>query len=73
MGAWEEYVNELEDIRVLDDGRLLVYLTEKARGRSSGVEMTWSVAAIVEIEDGLVTRYTGMDRDEALRRLGLAE
>ncbi len=73
MGAWEEYVNELEDVRVLDDGRLLVYLTEKARGRSSGVEMTWSVAAIVEIEDGLITRYTGMERDEALRRLGLAE
>ena len=35
--------------------------------------MTWSVAAIVEIEDGLITRYTGMERDEALRRLGLAE
>ena len=73
MGAWEEYFNELEDVRVLDDGRLLVYLTEHARGRSSGVEMTWSVAAIVEIEDGLIRRYTGMERDDALREAGLAE
>ncbi|MBN1528585.1 MAG: nuclear transport factor 2 family protein [Thermoleophilaceae bacterium] len=73
MGAWDEYVNELEDVRVLPDGRLLLHLKEVARGRTSGVDLTWSVAAIVEIENGLITRYEGMERDEAQRRVGPAE
>jgi ketosteroid isomerase-like protein len=73
MGAWEHYSNELEEIRVLPDGRLLVFLKEVARGRSSGVDMTWSVASIVEIRDGLIQRYTGMERDDALREVGLLE
>ena len=73
MGAWDEYSNELEDDPGAAGRPRAGLLDEWARGRSSGVEMSWSVAAIVEIEDGLITRYTGMDRDEALRRLGLAE
>ena len=72
MGAWDEYSNELEMVRVLPDGRLLLHMTEVARGRSSGVDLTWSVAALVELEDGLIKRYEGMDRDEAERRAGLA-
>ena len=71
MGAWDEYINELEEVRLLPDGRVLVLLKEVARGRSSGVEMTWSVAALVEIRDGLIVRYEGMERDEALRAAGL--
>ena len=71
MGAWDEYENELEDLRVLPDGRILLYLKEVARGRSSGVDLEWSVAALVEIEDGLIRSYVGMERDEAERRVGL--
>jgi ketosteroid isomerase-like protein len=72
MGAWAEYTNTLEEIRPLPDGRVLVLFTEVGRGRSSGVETTLNPGALVEFEDGLIRRYTGLDRDEALREAGLA-
>jgi ketosteroid isomerase-like protein len=71
MGAWAEYSNELEEIQVLPDGRLLVFFNEVGRGRISGAETTLNPAALVEVRDGLITRYEGMERDEALRTAGL--
>jgi hypothetical protein len=72
MGAWDEYSNELEMVRVLPDGRLLLHMTEVARGRSRGVDLTWCFAAHEVLEYRLIKRYEGMDRDEADRRAGLA-
>ena len=72
MGAWSEYRNELEEIQVLPDGRLLVFFNEVGRGRISGAETTLSPAALVEIRDGLIVRYEGMEREDALRAAGLA-
>ena len=73
MGAWAEYSNELEEIRVLPDGRLLVLFDEVAVGRGSGARTELHPGALVEFRDGLIYRYRGMERDEALREAGLAE
>jgi ketosteroid isomerase-like protein len=72
LGAWSEYRNELEEVRALPDGRLLVLFTEQGRGRSSGVETSLSPGALVEIRDGMIYRYEGMERPDALRAAGLA-
>jgi ketosteroid isomerase-like protein len=73
IGAWAEYRNDLEEVRVLPDGRLLVLFTEVARGRSSGAVTELNPGALVEIRDGLIARYEGMERDEAMRAAGLVE
>ncbi len=72
IGAWSEYSNELEEIRVLPDGRLLVLFNEVGLGRSSGARTELNPGALVEIRDGLIVRYEGMERDEAMRAAGLA-
>ena len=56
---------------VLPDGRLLVLFNEVGLGRSSGVRTELNPGALVEIRDGLIYRYEGMERDEALRAAGL--
>ena len=71
IGAWAEYRNELEEIRVLQDGRLLVLFNEVGIGRTSGAETRLNPGALVEVRDGLIVRYEGMERDEALRAAGL--
>jgi ketosteroid isomerase-like protein len=72
MGAWEEHVIELEEVRELEDGRVLVFFTERGRGRSSGIETVAHPAALWTLRDGKVARFEGIaDRDEALRRAGL--
>jgi len=72
MGAWEEHVMELEQVRELEDGRVLVFFTERGRGRSSGVETVAHPAALWTLRDGRVLRFEAFgDRDEARRRAGL--
>jgi ketosteroid isomerase-like protein len=72
MGAWEEHVLELEEVHELDDGRVLVLFTERARGRMSGVETEVRPAGMFTLRDGRILRFDAQgDRDETLRRLGL--
>ena len=59
MGAWSEYSNELEEIRVLPDGRLLVLFNEVGLGRSSGARTELHPGALVEIRDGLIVSLRG--------------
>jgi ketosteroid isomerase-like protein len=74
MGAWEEHVMELEEVRELEDGRVLVFFTERGRGRSSGVETVAHPAALWTLRDGKVKRFEAYgDRYEALRLAGLDE
>jgi ketosteroid isomerase-like protein len=71
MGAWAEYRTVLEDVRVLPDGRALAFFSEAATGRSSGVETELHPAALITVRDGLVVRYEGVWREDALRLAGL--
>jgi ketosteroid isomerase-like protein len=62
MGAWEEHVMEVEDVRELEDGRVLVFFTERGRGRQSGVETAAHPAALWTLRDDKVTRFeAGLD------------
>jgi ketosteroid isomerase-like protein len=72
MGAWEEHVMEVEELRALDDGRVLVLFTERARGRLSGVETVVHPAGIWTLREGKIVRFEAFgDRAEALRLAGL--
>ena len=68
----EDYRDEAEEYRELDDERILVLSKVSGRGRSSGADFVQKMAALFDIHDGKVTRlvmYT--DRDNAFADLGL--
>jgi ketosteroid isomerase-like protein len=72
MGAWDEHEIEIEEVRELDDGKVLVLSTERGRGRMSGIETVAHPAALWTLRDGRVVRFEAFgDRDEARRRAGL--
>ena len=66
--AWSDWRIELEEVRAVDDERVLVLFTERARGAASGIETEAHPAAIWTLRDGRAVRFEAMaDRDEALR------
>jgi ketosteroid isomerase-like protein len=65
-------VLELEEVRELEDGRVLVFFTERGRGRTSGVETVAHPAALWTLRHGKILRFEAFgDREEARRRAGL--
>jgi ketosteroid isomerase-like protein len=66
--AWSDWHIDLEEVRAVDDERVLVLFSEHGRGRASGVETSARPAAIWTIRGGRAVRFeaTG-DREEALR------
>ena len=70
--TWQSRVIEIDDIRELDDERVLVFFRETATGRASGIETNASPAAIWTIRDGKVARFQAwIERADALRAAGL--
>ena len=70
--TWTDRVLEVEEVRPLDDERVLVFFRETAVGRASGVETAASPAAIWTLRDGKVARFQAwIDRAHALRAAGL--
>jgi ketosteroid isomerase-like protein len=70
--VWESREIDLEDIRELDDGRVLVLLPERARGRASGIETEASPGVIWTLRDGRIAGFKAwLDQAEALRAAGL--
>ena len=76
-GAWEDFRVEPEEIRELDDERVLVLVHISAKGRSSGLDLDQMQArgvAVFHVRDSKVTRFIAYwDRDRALADLGLEE
>ena len=76
-GAWEDFRVEPEEIRELDDQRVLVLVHISAKGRSSGLDldqMQVRGVAVFHVRDSKVTRFVAYwDRDRALADLGLGE
>jgi ketosteroid isomerase-like protein len=72
---WDFFEARPEDFRDLGDDRLLALGTWRARGRTSGVELTSQPAAwLLEVRDRRVVRMqTFTDRDKALEAAGLSE
>jgi ketosteroid isomerase-like protein len=72
---WDYFEARPEDFRDLGDDRLLVLGTWRARGRSSGVELTSQPASwLLAFRDGrAVLMQTFTDRARALEAAGLRE
>ena len=75
LSAWEDYRVEADEYRELDDERVLVFIRQSGRGKTSGFEFGETgtrEANLFHIRDGRVTRLVLYeDRDRALADLGL--
>jgi ketosteroid isomerase-like protein len=76
FNAWEDWRNEAEEYRVLNDERVLVIARFSARGKTSGLDlghMRTEAASLFHVRDGQVTRYVFyFDRERVLVDVGLA-
>jgi ketosteroid isomerase-like protein len=78
LSAWEDYRVEAREFRELDDERVLVALTARGRGKTSGLDLGetrggWHSANVFQMRGGKVTRLLSyFDRDRALVDVGLA-
>ena len=73
LGAWDDWREEIEEVRDLGD-RVLVTSTQRARGKGSGIEWENRFAMLYELQSGKITRWTIYDDlREALEAAGLSE
>jgi ketosteroid isomerase-like protein len=76
MDIWEEYYSQPDEIRELDDERVLVFDTVHGRAKASGVDISQispKGADLFHIRNGRVTRLVlYFDQERALADLGLA-
>jgi ketosteroid isomerase-like protein len=73
LGAWEEWHEEIEEMRDLGS-RVYVVATQHGRGKGSGAEVAERYALIYEIKAGTIIRLTlYSDLAEALEATGLRE
>jgi ketosteroid isomerase-like protein len=71
--AWEEHRSETEEIRVLDDERVLVLSIEHFRGRD-GIEISQPCGNLFTLRGGKIVRYQAFwERATALKAAGLSE
>jgi hypothetical protein len=79
LSAWVEYRIEPEEVRTLDEERVLAHVKAYGRGKTSGVELSEGTrgrggANLFYIRDGMVVRLDAyFDWDHALADLGLEE
>jgi uncharacterized protein len=71
--TWDEWRPDIEDVAAAPDGRAVIVLHMRVRGRGSGVPLEQRFAHVWELKDGKLWRSTGFsDPDEAFRAVGLA-
>lgn len=71
---WSDIHWEVDEYRDAGDDRVVMFHRVIATGRVSGIVTERELAGIFELRDGLVvTQWTYLDRDEALRDAGLGE
>ena len=77
LSAWDDWRVETDDVRELDDERVLMLGHLSGRGKTSGADlaqMRTTGASVMRIRDGMVTEMTlYWDHTHALADLGLAE
>jgi len=72
VSAWEAFDAVADEVRQLDDERVLVLSHFSGRGKMSGLEVGQKGAELFHIRDGKVTRLvTYWERERALADLGL--
>ena len=73
MSTWEDWREEVEEMREVGD-RVLVVSTQRGRGKGSGVDWEGRFWMLYEIEEGRISRWTIYDdSDQALEAVGLSE
>jgi hypothetical protein len=75
-GFWGEFDDAREEIHEFIDAgdHVLVSLTQRGRGKQSGVETRWNTWHVWTVRDGEVVRGQGFtSRDEALEAVGLRQ
>jgi ketosteroid isomerase-like protein len=72
--SWQDFKVTAQEIRDLDDERVLVLVNITGRGKSSGVEIEGAHAHVLRLRDRKVTRFVlYFDRDRALADLGVED
>jgi ketosteroid isomerase-like protein len=75
LNAWEDWRDEVDEYRELDDERVLVLVRKRGRGKTSGLELgqlQTKSAGLFHVRGGKVTRLVFyFDRERALAELGL--
>ena len=73
MGTWDEWREEVEEIRDAGD-QVLVTSTQRGRGKGSGAEWANRFGMLYKIQGGKISRWTIYDDpDAALEAAGLRE
>ena len=71
--AWEEHRSDPEEVRVIDDERVLVLSIEHFRGRD-GLEISQPCGSIYTLRDGKIVRLQSFwERETALKAADLRE
>ena len=73
IGTWDEWREELEEVRDVGD-LVLVISTQRGRGKGSGVEWEGRFGMVYEVRGGKITHWTVFDDPrKALEAVGLSE
>jgi ketosteroid isomerase-like protein len=73
-GAWENIEDDLEELIEAGDHEVVSVMTQRGRGRASGVEVEDRIATVWTIRDEKITRAVWFpSRHEALEATGLSE
>jgi ketosteroid isomerase-like protein len=76
LRAWDEWRSEPEELRKLDDERVLVFVRYGGRGKASGLDLgqvSTKGAVVCHVREGKMTKVVRYwDRERALADLGLS-
>lgn len=74
MGAFEDFTFEVERITDLGGGAVVVVVTERGRGKGSGVQVERTFAALYYVLSGKIVRITGFATEQdASEAAGLSD
>ncbi len=77
LSAWDDFSQQVDEYRDLDDERVLVLFRCSGRGKTSGMdlaEMHPLMAGVFHLREGRVTKFVAyLDHERALEAVGLSE
>ena len=72
--AAPDFRMELDGVEEVDSKRVLAFLRNSSTGRASGIRLAWSQTNVYDLVDGKISHIRiFLDRDEALKAVGLEE
>jgi ketosteroid isomerase-like protein len=77
LSAWEDFCQEAEEYREVDDERVLVFFRLRGRGKKSGLDLAQVHplgVGVFHVREGGVTRFVAyVDAERGLEAVGLRE